>query len=1705
MANKKITELDAATTLASTDVVPVVDVSADETKKITATNLFRTLPDGTAAAPALAFSSDQANGVYLAGTDTVGISTGGTQRVTVDGSGNVTISGDLTVSGATTTVESTTVTIDDKNIELGSVASPSNTTADGGGITLKGATDKTIKWINSTGYWTFNTGIEVGGHLQIDDSNQIRVGTGADLVIRHNGTDTIFENDTGHIYVSNYANDKDITLRSDDGSGAVTNYILCDGSEGNVRLYHYGTQKLGTNSGGIDVTGEVQCDSLDVDGTGDISGQLTVHGPLHVGNELNLMGNSDAPKYLDVRIGSDAFTIRGTSGGDANHETMAQFFRNGPVYIFYDNSRKFATKSDGIDVTGEVQCDSLDVDGAADITGTVTLHGNLDLQDSDKILLGTGDDLEIYHDGSNSFIKDAGTGELKIAGTTRMVNGANSETLARFVPDGVVELFHNNAKKFSTKSDGIDITGEVQCDSLDVDGAGDISGNLTVDSGTLHVDATNNRVGIGTSSADGKLDVFDGTNVDAYFGTNTDSVYLKQSGTVTGIQFGSNRPGRTGANRIFQFNRSNGVFQYLAGTNGSETERIRISNSGNVAIGNTSADGRLHVRKDGTGQVLQIWQSDLGTNNRNIQLKSPSSDSAVEPFTFATGNSFAVQIDSSEAFRIDSSGNCGIGVTTPGGNLHVQGGTGDAGRIYLTDGDTTGVGNSTLLMKSGATTQLRDRQSGSSISFLTADTQPLTIDSSCNVGIGVSSPSFSNGSGLEIQRAGISTLRIEDSSGNGAAVEIFADDGNMSAVYDSRGGSANLGHQFRVNGSEKARIDSSGNVGIGVSSPEDRLHIKSNASSTSLRVSTDRNSSTYGNSCIVFDSPRSNSSDGARHAGRGMISCLGNSAATSGIVWLSAGSASLDPDETDTQLKANQSGLRLESDGSLEHWASNNARFVVSSDGKAGINGITDPKAVLDVGRLGSGWTGADPIAGTALFVHNGNNLAASPAAVQISGGSTSQSSIYFGDEGDSDVGSIQYFHSNNALVFRANNGERMRLTSTGLLGIGTSSPAARLDVKGNAVIGATTGTAAIEVGLGATENRNALIDFVGDTTYSDYGLRVQRGGGGANSTSYIFHRGTGAFRLVAQEAAPIAFWTSNTERFRVTSGGNVGIGTSSPDEALDVRAGSYANNQDAGIQLAVPGGQWKSGLKIKSDSSGVPRLCLDVMSNDTGGTTEVLSLANTGNVGIGTSSPATTLELKSDANAQTTATIPTLRITNDDGSAVANDITGSVEFFSEDTSDPNHVSGFMRAISETSAGVNYALTFGTKNSSIGDAAERFRITSTGAWAIEGASNYGTSGQVLTSNGNDAPTWQSPNAGAQILAGNTNVECVDTGSNGHILFDTEGSERMRISSGGEVCIGGTSTDGHLEVRSSSAKGIISRSTTTQTTNTNKAFRVRNNSATDTFSVSYRGLVQVTGEVNFSNHFRVNQTTTNTPGSGNTTLGCAFEDNGANGATLFTSRSGNFSACFNRAQDGTVVQFNSGGNAEGDVSISGSTTSYNGAHLSRWSQLAGNAERIEILRGSVLSNLDEMCEWAHAAQDEVLWTTEDELPEGVSVGDVKTPARDAYTELNEQLNRMKVSDVEGDRNVAGVFQSWDDDDDTFVNDFYCAVTGDFVIRIAQGTTVARGDLLMSAGDGTAKPQDDDIVRSKTVAKVTSTTVSTTYADGSYCVPCVLMAC
>ena len=317
----------------------------------------------------------------------------------------------------------------------------------------------------------------------------------------------------------------------------------------------------------------------------------------------------------------------------------------------------------------------------------------------------------------------------------------------------------------------------------------------------------------------------------------------------------------------------------------------------------------------------------------------------------------------------------------------------------------------------------------------------------------------------------------------------------------------------------------------------------------------------------------------------------------------------------------------------------------------------------------------------------------------------------------------------------------------------------------------------------------------------------------------------------------------------------------------------------------------------------------------------------------------------------------------------------------------------------------------------------------------------------------------------------TGLQC---GTN-ELKLVTGGSEAVTVNSSGQVGIGTTSpaqtldiastapnirltdtVDGHSEIDGNAGSLKFNADKGNEKADSTIAFFVDN---------SQKALIDHYG------NFFVGTTDANLYNN-NVSTGSGFSY--IAGSELGVARWQNNCAYLNRmGNDGDLIRFLGQGSTEGNINVSGGDVTLAGASLSRWSQLTGGAERTEILRGSVLSNLDEMCEWGE--------------------------------EDNEQLNRMKVSDVEGDVNVAGVFRAWDDDDDTYTNDFYCAMTGDFVIRIAQGTTVARGDLLMSAGDGTAKPQGDDIIRSKTIAKVTSTIVSTTYSDGSYCVPCVLMAC
>tara|TARA_R100001460_G_scaffold94324_1_gene136385 strand:+ start:1177 stop:2139 length:963 start_codon:yes stop_codon:yes gene_type:complete len=141
-----------------------------------------------------------------------------------------------------------------------------------------------------------------------------------------------------------------------------------------------------------------------------------------------------------------------------------------------------------------------------------TLTGDLNLGDDVDINFGDSTDLKIFHNGSDSIIQDAGTGDLVVAGdNVQITNSAQSENQAVFTSNGAVELYHNNAKKIETSATGVTITGVAAATTVTGDGSGLTSLNgSNISSGTV-ADA---RISTLTASKlTGALPAIDGSNL----------------------------------------------------------------------------------------------------------------------------------------------------------------------------------------------------------------------------------------------------------------------------------------------------------------------------------------------------------------------------------------------------------------------------------------------------------------------------------------------------------------------------------------------------------------------------------------------------------------------------------------------------------------------------------------------------------------------------------------------------------------------------------------------------------------------------------------------------------------------------------------------------------------------------------------------------------------------------------------------------------------------------------------------------------------------------------------------------------------------------------------------------------------------------------------------------------------------------------------
>ena len=358
---------------------------------------------------------------------------------------NATHSGEVTGSGALTISDDT---VDEANLKISNAGS--------NGQFLQ-------KQSGNTGGLTWATATSVGGATGVDfnDDVKARFGTGNDLEIYHLGDVNIINAAAGTL-----------SLRHDNET------MLTCGPDAAVELYYDNSKKLETAATGVTVTGDLTATGwLKTDTAGEGLHNTDTGGKIYSNhsNDTRLEHSSNAQVKLSF-YGTSS-TYRGAVNADTNGMALLTGASNeeygilcvadGATNLYHNNVKKLETIATGVVITG-----SDDGDGGAkgdfkffQTDGTQKLMFDasaaaLEFVDSAKATFGTGDDLQIYHDGSHSYIKDTGTGRLIIASDLlEFRNAASDETTAAFVEDGQVELYYDNNLRFKTTSSGCQLRG----------------------------------------------------------------------------------------------------------------------------------------------------------------------------------------------------------------------------------------------------------------------------------------------------------------------------------------------------------------------------------------------------------------------------------------------------------------------------------------------------------------------------------------------------------------------------------------------------------------------------------------------------------------------------------------------------------------------------------------------------------------------------------------------------------------------------------------------------------------------------------------------------------------------------------------------------------------------------------------------------------------------------------------------------------------------------------------------------------------------------------------------------------------------------------------------------------------------------------------------------------------------------------------------
>jgi len=313
---------------------------------------------------------------------------------------NLTLSGNLTVSGTQTIINTSVLDVEDINITLGKVSTPSDTTANNGGITLKGSTDKTFNWLNATDAWTSSE------HIHLGDNKQLIFGDSSDFIIKHNGSDILLRNVTG---TGN--------LRLEPKNGELG--VLCQPDAG-TSLYHDNVKTFETFDNGVVVYGP-EGGAGDIYLYADEGDDNADRWKLEADTSGNFkVGNKSTGSWVNglTLDGSNNATFAGTvsdSKGDLRKiikNTKASAY----VAVASDAGKCIFISSGGVTINNNVFSDGEAVtivnNSTSDQTITqgsgLTMHNAADASSGNRVLAGRGMATIWFHIAAECYISGAG-------------------------------------------------------------------------------------------------------------------------------------------------------------------------------------------------------------------------------------------------------------------------------------------------------------------------------------------------------------------------------------------------------------------------------------------------------------------------------------------------------------------------------------------------------------------------------------------------------------------------------------------------------------------------------------------------------------------------------------------------------------------------------------------------------------------------------------------------------------------------------------------------------------------------------------------------------------------------------------------------------------------------------------------------------------------------------------------------------------------------------------------------------------------------------------------------------------------------------------------------------------------------------------------------------------------------------------------------